>query len=136
MPDATSDDLSRIALAYLAALERDAPFEELTEFFTADCIQEEFPNRLMPNGARRTLQDIRVAAERGAKAVEHQRYEVMNSVASGNHVALEVRWSCRIVTPLGSLGVGDSMRARFAVFLTFHEGRIQRQHNYDCFDPF
>src|ERR1700737_4707909 len=69
MPDATSDDLSRIALAYLAALERDAPFEKLTGFFPPACFQGEFPTRLRPNGARRTLQDIRVAAERGAKAV-------------------------------------------------------------------
>jgi ketosteroid isomerase-like protein len=38
--------------------------------------------------------------------------------------------------PLGSLAAGDTMRARFGVFLTFRDGRILRQHNYDCFDPF
>jgi hypothetical protein len=25
--------------------------------------------------------------------------------------------------------------ARFAIFLTFRDGKIVRQHNYDCFDP-
>jgi len=27
------------------------------------------------------------------------------------------------------------MRARFAVFLDFRDGKITRQRNYDCFEP-
>jgi hypothetical protein len=31
---------------------------------------------------------------------------------------------------------GGEMRARFAIFLELRDGRIVRQGNYDCFDPF
>lgn len=30
---------------------------------------------------------------------------------------------------------GQVLRARFGVFLDFRDGRIVRQRNYDCFDP-
>jgi len=130
------DRLLERARAYLRALEAGASFDELAEFFTPDCVQEEFPNRLVPNGARRTLDDLRAAAERGAGAVEEQRYEVENALADGDRVALEVRWSARLRIPFGELAAGDTMRARFAVFLEFRDDRIVRQRNYDCFDPF
>lgn len=136
MPTATSDELMQIATAYLAAIERGAPFEEMARFSTPDCVQEEFPNRFVPKGARRTLADLEAAAARGAKAVENQRYEVVNSLVHDNQVALEVQWSAQVLKPFASLKAGDTMRARFAVFLRFRDRRIERQHNYDCFDPF
>lgn len=136
MPIATSDELIQIAHEYLAAIERGAPFEEMAQFFTPDCVQEEFPNRLVPNGARRTLADLEAAAARGIKAVENQRYEVLNTLVHDNQVALEVQWSAQILMPFASLKAGDTMRARFAVFLRFRDRHIERQHNYDCFEPF
>jgi ketosteroid isomerase-like protein len=119
MPTATSDELIQIATDYLAAIERGAPFEELAQFFTPDCVQEEFPNRFVPDGARRTMADLKLAADRGAKAVENQRYEVLNVLAHDNQVALEVQWTAQILMPFASLKAGDTMRAHFAVFLRF-----------------
>lgn len=130
------EDLVETATSYLAALGRGASFEELAKFFTPDCVQEEYPNRLLPNGARRTLDDLQAAAKRGAKAVEGQRYEILHTVAQGDSVALEVAWNAKVLLSFGSLQPGDSMKARFAVFLRFRDGRIVSQHNYDCFDPF
>ena len=129
-------DLISIAKDYLAAIERGALFEDLARFLTPDCIQEEFPNRLVPDGARRTLEDLKAAAGRRAKAVENQRYEVLNALTQDNHVALEIQWSARLLLPFGSSVPGDVMKARFAFFLVFREDRIESQHNYDCFDPF
>jgi hypothetical protein len=37
---------------------------------------------------------------------------------------------------IGQLQPGQEMRAHFAVFLEFRDGRIRRQRNYDCFEPF
>ena len=125
-----------IARSYLKALEDGAAFEVLSGYFAPDCIQEEFPNRFTPNGARRTVEDLRLTAARGKKAVEAERYEILTEVAQGDLVALEVQWSARLQVPVGTLKAGDTMRARFAVFLTFRDGLILRQHNYDCFDPF
>jgi ketosteroid isomerase-like protein len=106
------------------------------EFFAPDVIQEEFPNRLVPNGAVRDLAALRAGAERGAKVMTQQSFEVLNAIASGDQVAVEALWTGHVAVPIGSLPVGGRMRARFAIFLTFRDGKIIRQHNYDCFDPF
>ena len=34
----------------------------------------------------------------------------------------------------GPFAAGQVLHARFAVFLTFRDGQIVKQHNYDCFD--
>ena len=65
-----------------------------------------------------------------------QRYDVQAAFATGDTVILEVIWAGRLSVPIGKLGVGDEMRARFAVFLEFADGKIRRQRNYDCFEPF
>jgi ketosteroid isomerase-like protein len=64
-----------------------------------------------------------------------QRYEVLNAIGSGDRVAVEVRWTGTLAVPLGSLPAGGQMRARFAIFLELRDGRIVRQRNYDCFEP-
>lgn len=120
---------------YLAAIEDGTAVSAFEQFFTPDVVQEEFPNRLVPNGARRTLDDMLEGARRGRKVMTKQRYEVVREIVSGNHVALEVRWSGTLAIPFGSLAEGDEMRARFAVFFEMRDGRIAVQHNYDCFDP-
>lgn len=67
------------ARRYLAAIEDGVPFETLAEFFGPDVIQEEFPNQLVPKGARRDLAALREAGERGRKVVSAQGYEVRNA---------------------------------------------------------
>jgi ketosteroid isomerase-like protein len=67
--------------------------------------------------------------------MSHQVYAVVNELPCGDTVVLEVLWSGTPAIPLGSLPAGGEMRARFAVFLEFRDGKIVRQRNYDCFDP-
>lgn len=120
---------------YFEAIENGAGSEETAGFFTPDIVQIEFPNRLVANGTQRDLVQLREASERGRKAVEGQKYEIRNAVASGDKVALEVEWTATLKVPVGTLPVGGQMRAHFGVFLEFRDGKITRQHNYDCFDP-
>lgn len=124
------------ARRYLEAIEKGVGFEELAEFFAPDVIQREYPNRLMPNGARRDLAQLREAGERGQKVVASQRYEVRGAVASGDVVALEVDWAATLKVGVGTIPAGGQMRAHFAVFLEFRDGRIVAQRNYDCYEPF
>jgi len=128
-----ADNLS-LALAYLAALES-GDTEAALGYLAADVIQEEFPNRLVPNGTRRTLSELREGAQRGKQVMRSQRFEILSTMSDGDRVALEVQWTGTLAIPLGTLPAGGQMRARFGVFLTFREGLIIRQHNYDCFDP-
>jgi ketosteroid isomerase-like protein len=130
-----NDDLLRLAREYLDSIGRDDPIAGL-RFFADGVVQVEFPNRLIPNGTTRDLAAIADAAERGRKVMTAQRFEVLNAIASGDQVAVEALWSGTLAVALGSIPAGGQMRARFAIFLTYRDGRIVRQHNYDCFDPF
>src|SRR5262245_5032101 len=120
---------------YFAALEGGATGEALAAFYAPDVVQEEFPNRLAPHGARRDLAAILDAASRGQKVMASQRYELLHVVADGDRVAVEFRWSGTLAVPVGSLKAGDEMRGRFASFLEFRDGRIVTQRSYDCFKP-
>ncbi len=123
-----------IAKTYLAALEAGATGDALAAFFTDDVVQEEFPNRLVPAGARRDLAALLDGAVRGQKVMRAQRFELLAAVENGDTVALEVQWTGTVAVALGSLPAGGQMRARFAVFLEFRGDKIARQRNYDCFD--
>ena len=129
-----SDDLLRLAREYLDSIGKADELGGL-RFFADDVIQIEFPNRLVPNGATRDIAALRDAAERGRKVMTTQRFEVVNAIASGEQVAVEAIWTGTLAVPLGSIPAGGQMRARFAIFLTYRDGKIVRQHNYDCFDP-
>ena len=128
-------DAIGIVRKYFDAIENGAQGESL-QFFAEDVIQEEFPNRLVPNGATRDLAALKEAAERGRKVMAGQRYEIVNAFASGNQVAVEAIWTGTLAVPFGSIPAGGEMKARFAIFLELRGGRIVRQRNYDCFDPF
>jgi ketosteroid isomerase-like protein len=120
---------------YLTALERGVGRDELAQFFTADVQQEEFPNRLTPNGATRDLSALLNGNERGKKLMTSQRYEITNALESGDQVVLEVHWTGTLAQDVGTVPAGGQMQAHFAVFLQFREGKIAAQRNYDCFDP-
>ncbi len=136
MESRQTTELDNLAIArrYLAAIERGEP-EDLLAFFAEDVVQEEFPNRLMQQGATRDLAALREAAEQGRKVMTAQRYEELNAVASGDQVAVEVQWTGTLAIPFGTIPAGGEMRARFAIFLKFRGGKIVWQGNYDCFDP-
>lgn len=124
------------ARAYLAAIQAGATGDALAAHFHPEIEQHEFPNRLTPKGAKRNLSGLLDGAVRGQSILSAQHYEVRNVIQDGDRMALEVTWSGTLAISIGSLGPGDKMTARFGVFLEFRDGRIWRQHNYDCFDPF
>jgi ketosteroid isomerase-like protein len=129
------DNLER-ARQYLAAIEGSKANGSPFAFLAPDICQIEYPNQFVPKGAERDLAAMAAAAERGRRVLQSQRYEVRTAVATGPEVALEVLWVSILAVAVGSLNVGDEMRANFGVFLTFRDGLITRQRNYDCFQPF
>ncbi len=120
---------------YLAAIERGAVGDALARFFTADVVQHEYPNRFVPHGARHDLAGILDSAVRGQRVLSAQHFEIEREMANGDHVALEVQWTGTLAVSFGPLPEGSRMRARFAVFLDFRDGKIAVQRNYDCFEP-
>lgn len=136
-PSASPDSPTLAAARrYLAALESGAVGDDLAAFFTPDVEQIEFPNRLMPAGARRDLVALLGGAVRGQQVMRGQTFAIRHAVAAGDDVALEVVWTGTLAVPIGTPAAGDEMRAHFGVFLTFRDGKIGSQRNYDCFDAF
>lgn len=131
----TEDANLALVRRYLEALEQGMTAAATGELFTPDVIQEEFPNRLTPHGARRNLADLEAAAGRGNKVMTAQSYTLLNAVSSGNQVAVEVQWTGTLAVPFQSIPEGGTMRARFAFFLEIRDGKIAAQRNYDCFEP-
>lgn len=122
--------------AYLRALEKNADEGELRAFFSSDMVQRELPNRLVPSGAERNLEQICEGSRKGQMVVEGQRFDVKTALVMGDRVALEVTWSARLKVPLGKLLPGDTMTAHCGFFFRMHDGRIAEQNNYDCFEAF
>ena len=120
---------------YLAALEDGAAGDDLARFFSREVVQEEFPNRLVPGGARRDLHALLEGADRGKRLLRSQRYRLLHAFADGETVAAEVQWVGTLAVDLGTLSAGSELRARFALFIEFRDGQIVRQRNYDCYDP-
>ncbi|HYF61329.1 MAG TPA: nuclear transport factor 2 family protein [Herpetosiphonaceae bacterium] len=133
--DANAAATMEVITRYLTAIEQGATGAALARFYDPEVIQEEFPNRLMANGARRDLAEILAGAERGQKVLTSQRYEVLNALVQGDEVALEMQWTGILAVGLGTLAAGDAMRARISSFITLRDGKIISQRSYDCFEP-
>jgi ketosteroid isomerase-like protein len=123
-----------LARQYLKAIESGS-ITELTQFFAPEVIVEIFPSKFFPNGSRDNLAGIRAAAERGKKVMSSQTFAVKNALASGDQVALEIDWTSTLAVPFQTIPAGGQMRAHFAAFLQFKDGKIISQRNYDCYEP-
>ena len=119
---------------YLQAIEEGA-FNQVTAMFAPGMTFEQLPNLLSPKGSRADLSQMAAASEKGKKLLSEQSYEIKNAVANGDAVAVEVLWRGKLATGFGNLSAGSEMRAHCAMFFEFKDGRIVRQRNYDCFEP-
>jgi ketosteroid isomerase-like protein len=128
-------DPTALTRQFFTAIEGGTTGDALAAFYAPDVVQEEFPNRFSPQGARRDLAAILEAAVRGQRVMSSQRYEILQIIVDAERVAVEFRWSGTLAVPLGPLLAGTELRGRFASFLEFRDGRIVAQRSYDCFDP-
>lgn len=64
-----------------------------------------------------------------------QQYHIRNEVANDDQVALEIDWIGTLAVPFQDKPKGGQMRAHFAAFLQFKDGKIISQRNYDCYEP-
>jgi ketosteroid isomerase-like protein len=121
---------------YLEAVASMGPAENVAAFYTPDVTIQEFPNRIAPRGRLRKGTDLRAAYEQGRKIMQSQRYDVQRIIESGDEVAVELEWRGILAVPVMNLPAGSEMKAFVAMFLTFRDGKIASQRNYDCYAPF
>ena len=133
----TSDEtLLQSALAFLQAIEAGASGDELNAFYDPEVEQIEYPNAITKQIVKRNLAILKAGSLLGKKILSTQKFEVMNSHVAGNTVILEVIWTAVAAVPLGAVPAGGTMKAYFAQFFEYRDGKIIRQRNYDCFEPF
>lgn len=127
-----------LAQEYLRAVESMGPPENVARFYSPDIEFHEFPNRIVPNGRVRRRADLQAAYGQAQKLLRSQRYEVRRIVESGDDVAVELEWTGVLAVPVAAmnLAAGHEMKAFVAMFLTFRDGKIVSQRNYDCYPPF
>lgn len=120
--------------AYLNALQSGETGDALRRFFTDDVRQVEMPNQLNKRGQESDLDHILQRSQQGSKVLQRQQYEIVSVMAQDERVAVEARWTGVLAVALGTLAAGTEMKASFAIFFHFRDGRIALQRNYDCFD--
>jgi ketosteroid isomerase-like protein len=130
-----SSNVSR-ARQYLEAVASGKPVEEVLEFYAPDVVFREFPNRISPQGRVSRPAEMRAAYEKGRQLMKSQKYDVQRIVDAGDEVAIESEWTGVLAIPVMGLPEGSEMKAYVAMFLTFRDGKIVSQRNYDCYPPF
>ena len=127
-----------LAREYLRAVESLGAPENVARFCSDEIEFHEYPNRIAPNGRVRRRADLQAAYAQGQKLLSSQRYEVRRVVENGDEVAVELEWTGVLAVPVAAMNLpaGHEMKAFVAMFLTFRDGKIVSQRNYDCYPPF
>jgi ketosteroid isomerase-like protein len=129
------DSAEKIVRGYYAAIAAGPDTVDWDRWFAPDVIQEEFPNRLLPSGARRDLAGMRAAAERGRALLSQQEFRILEIVASGERVVVEAEWRGVVGRDAGPFTAGTELRTRYAQVIELRDGKIAGMRNYDCFYP-
>ena len=125
-----------LVLDFLKMLEQRRPAKEFVNFYHPGVEQIEFPNAITKNTKKRTLAELKEAYEKGGALLTKEQYEVKNLLSIGETTILECVWRGTLAVPLGNIPAGGQMVAYFAQIFEFKDGKIFRQRNYDCFEPF
>lgn len=133
---ADNKDILQTALDFVRAVQNRTSPDDISRFYHPDIVQTEYPNGITKNTVHRDLQALKDAAIRGSKVMQRERYEVVNTHVNGNTVVLEVIWIGTLAIPIGNLPAGGEMKAYIAQFYEFKDGKVIKQRNYDCFEPF
>jgi ketosteroid isomerase-like protein len=128
--------VEQVVAAFIHTLQNRESASELIHFYHPDIEQIEFPNTLTRIKTVRTLEGLKSASEKGKAVLQKEHYEILKTYTFGNTVIIEAVWTGTLAIPLGAIPIGGEMKAYFAQFYEFKDGKIIKQRNYDCFEPF
>src|SRR3954462_6075820 len=94
------------ALRYIQLVEGFAQPEEFSGVLDPAIRHEEYPNLLMKTGSQRGYEMLVAGPQQGRKLLRENRFEVKNTFASGDWVAIEMVWTGALAIPLGTMPVG------------------------------
>lgn len=131
-----NEDLIQIARDYINAVQNRKSMEDVLPFFHPDIEQTEYPNDLSPSLTTRNLDQLRDASEKGKNVLKREEYAIKAAYQYKNTVILEIVWTGTVAIQIGKIQPGGQMTAYFAQFFEFEDGKVIKQRNYDCFEPF
>lgn len=123
-------------LDYYSMMESRASAAALDAFYHPEVEQVEYPNAVTKTTAVRNLEALKAASDKGSQLLARERYEVKQLLIAGDTVVVECTWRGTLAMPAGNIPAGGEMVAHFAQVFEFKDGKIYRQRNYDCFEPF
>ena len=121
---------------FLKAIENRTLESDLLKYYHLEAEQVEYPNALTKALTRRNVSVIENALAKGKHVLSKESYELVKYYELENTVIVEVIWKGTLSIPIGQLKAGEVMKAYFAQLYEFKDGKIHRQRNYDCFEPF
>lgn len=121
------------ALSFVRAVEA-MDGSTMEGYFASDVEQVEMPNAFKPTGQVRDLGTLRSDISKSKGIIEQQKYDILNTVAHGDIVVLEMVWHGTVVADLPPLQAGQKLRAQCVAVFEFREGKVIKLRNYDCFD--
>ena len=96
----------------------------------------EYPNAINPKGQVRQLAQALKGLEMGRKILAWQKYEISEILENGDSFFVEALWSGQVAADVGHLKKDQRLTAHCAMRFDFKNGKIIRQVNYDCYEPF
>lgn len=121
------------AMSFVRAVEK-MDGAEMEGYFGPGVEQIEMPNAFKPTGQVRDLAALKADIEKAKNIIEEQHYDIVNTVASGGTVVLEMVWHGTVATDLPGLQKGQTLRAQCVAMFEFSDGQVIKMRNYDCFD--
>lgn len=131
-----SHDPVAVATSLLRALEAGQCGEDLRKHFASSASTVEHPNRLKPEGARLSLDQMLAASETGAGLLSSQRYDVRDAATVGDTAILRLTWRGVLARDTGPLHRGEELVAHIAQFVETTDGLITSIETFDCYEPF
>lgn len=96
----------------------------------------EHPNLINRHGQKRNLDQAIKGLAMGRTILAQQNYEIQECTEQSGALFLQVLWTGKMAVDAGHLKKDQILTAHCAMRFEFENGRIIRQTNYDCYDPF
>ncbi len=129
-------DANRLLIRKFFQAIENGDLDGIVTSYHADIKHTEWPNTLRKEGGVSDLEQIKAAFERGKTAVKSQTFHINSLICEGDLVAAEALWRGVLNVGFGKLQSGDVMTAHVCTVFEIRDGKIIRQRNYDCFEPF
>jgi ketosteroid isomerase-like protein len=107
-----------------------ATLEWVDTFYSRDVEWIELPRAGNPQGRRGNRDNLRECARNDTAVFADRRMRVIDAVAQGDRVAVELAWEGTAAHATGGLAQGMVVRLRIASFFILDKGLITRQVDY------